>query len=166
MLACTHGEFDSFFPEAFFHFKCSVHADGQSYNGMSSCVLKLSAWLQLEHSAVLCCDYIFKLVWEQYFNSLWTLTLRSSSIKINIKGLLILMAGVDRIPTISVKAMWVCICTYRLVCRYYCFYIFKYACCHLVYHAHAQMQRVINDYNNPIEIRLCHVFCFNLSIFP
>lgn len=136
MPACTHSEFGSFSPEAFFHFKCSVHADGQSYNGVSSSVLKLSAWFQLEHSAVLCCDYIFKVIWEQYFNSLWTLTFRSSSIKIYIKGLLILMASVDRIPTIAVKVMWAYTCTYRWICRYYCFYIFIYACCCLGYHGH------------------------------
>lgn len=114
----------------------------------------------LERSAVLCCDFIFKVIWEQYFNSLWTLTFRSSSIKINIKGLLILMASVNRIPTIAVQAMWACICTYRQVCRYYqthfyvymyyimykfyilnryryiCLYIFISACCWLVYHGH------------------------------
>lgn len=164
MPACTHCEFGLFSPEAFFHFKCSVHADGQSYNGVSSSVPKLSAWLQLECSAVLCCDYIFKVIQEQYFNSLWTLTFRSSRIKINIKRVLILIVSVDRIPTIAVKAMWACICTYRWVHRYFCFDIFKCAGCCLVYHG--KIQRVNNDYNNTLKIRLCHVFCLNLSIFP
>lgn len=98
----------------------------------------------LERSAVLCCDYIFKVIWEQYFNSSWTLTFRSSSTKINIKGLLILMAfrsssikinikrllilmaSVDRISTVAVQAMWACICTYRQVCRYYQTYFYVY----------------------------------------
>lgn len=41
-----------------------------------------------------------------------------------------------------------------------------YAALWYIMDTHAQMQIVINDYNNPSEIRLCHVFCLNLPIIP
>lgn len=102
MPACTHGEFGSFSLEAFFHFKYSMHADGQSDNGVPSFLLKQAAWLQLERSDVLHCDYIFRAISEQYVNSLSGWAFRSSSININTKGCLILMANIDRVPSIAI----------------------------------------------------------------
>lgn len=157
---CTHGEFGSFSPEAFFHFKYSTHADGWGYNGMHGFVLQQAAWRRLEHSDALCHDCTWNYQWA-IFQLLVTFSLgmvcRPSGIKASIKASLML-AGFLTWP--FKQYYHTCVHTYIHggIIIYIHAHIYVLCCC--LYHRHtgAHTHAVFIDYNNLLEIRHCCVF--------